>query len=694
MKKLACILLSVIVLLGLATAVVWAAPPGQGEGPELVAEMSWDKDAVYAGTTVAVEITIRNEGVAQVPDDAEVKFRLQVWAVDGATEPESTTEEITLDKAAGLGPEDAPLEITQSFDAPAEGNYNLVAVLTGLGDEPLEYSEPLAVQSALPPGIARLFAGLGMFAAVMAILAVGTEVLMDSVKPLLGMKQKVTAMEAFDKLKQELPGQLADLGVDPEARKGVNKLIEDAENKLKQVTEATAITGDISDAMLAGDLGQAFKKFKALQDKVAEIQGLEADAQALDKENKLKGLEKDLEDLKKGFKQGVADGFSKLRQRFPFGRPVMDQIEPAIMSSIDEITVETTVDQLGEVAKSFKTVFSENGPQLTGEWLRSKVDTVLSEGRKGAVDLLDGEVVPVLQALGFTEDTIGAIRSGLEGAVDSVDRATRDKANTYVLAVQELLRGVEDRRNLMQSPWRKIYRRLRKSDTLAFWGTIPGVLFAAAGIIAAFIPGLWANWFQGMLVAAASLLGGALVGWVVGHATLAAWRNAKGEGSGFTLGEFLQKVEKVYNIARGRAEQPEHMYGQVDKTVVDDIDGAGPTTIAKLLLEREDFHRDEEASRIRILRAISIIIGTYLAYLFKIDALDLLEQALPGVSQYNVSLTQDLTAGIVLTGLAASAGSKFWRDLLGRLQATKQQAESTAVMLRKAKATLGVEEQS
>ena len=84
------------------------------------------------------------------------------------------------------------------------GDHTLVVNVDGLEPkiQQLEVSE-----SALPPELARLFAGLGMFFAMMAILAVGAEVVVDILRVLLGMKRKVTAMEAFNKLANQLPGE-------------------------------------------------------------------------------------------------------------------------------------------------------------------------------------------------------------------------------------------------------------------------------------------------------------------------------------------------------------------------------------------------------------------------------------------------------------------------------------------------------
>jgi len=73
-----------------------------------------------------------------------------------------------------------------------------------------------------------------------------------------------------------------------------------------------------------------------------------------------------------------------------------------------------------------------------------------------------------------------------------------------------------------------------------------------------------------------------------------------------------------------------------------------------------------------------------------VDAFDYLKYALPGIERINralplAGLPEGLTAGMVLTGFAASAGSAFWHDQLDRLQAAKKQAESVAVSVRQVK---------
>jgi hypothetical protein len=55
------------------------------------------------------------------------------------------------------------------------------------------------------------------------------------------------------------------------------------------------------------------------------------------------------------------------------------------------------------------------------------------------------------------------------------------------------------------------------------------------------------------------------------------------------------------------------------------------------------------------------------------------------------NLENVITPGIILTGLAASAGSAYWHDVLDRLQAAKKGTEAAAKLLQQAKSISDVE---
>ena len=96
--------------------------------------------------------------------------------------------------------------------------------------------------------------------------------------------------------------------------------------------------------------------------------------------------------------------------------------------------------------------------------------------------------------------------------------------------------------------------------------------------------------------------------------------------------------------------------------------------------------------RVKWLRFTSVVVGICLAYILRVDSGDLLRDMLPLADMLTTGLTPDtsvtilgyvmhlhaLTAGIVLTGLAASAGSGFWHDQLTRLRSAKDVSEEIA----------------
>jgi len=82
-------------------------------------------------------------------------------------------------------------------------------------------------------GIEEIVGTLGLYAAMMAVLAVGTEVVIDMVRPVFGLQRKMTTEEAFTKLNAWLPGAVKDLGLPKEAE----TRLEATMKELKETTE-------------------------------------------------------------------------------------------------------------------------------------------------------------------------------------------------------------------------------------------------------------------------------------------------------------------------------------------------------------------------------------------------------------------------------------------------------------------------
>ncbi len=128
---------------------------------------------------------------------------------------------------------------------------------------------------------------------------------------------------------------------------------------------------------------------------------------------------------------------------------------------------------------------------------------------------------------------------------------------------------------------------------------------------------------------------------------------------------------------------------KLDPTIKDASEAAGK------LLEIERRDKREASSRIQQMRLSSVFVGVILAYFLQIDSADLLRDLFPQNANFlsmaliphdatffawvgsKLHITMyDLSAGVILTGLAASAGSGFWHDQLSRLQSVKKGAEA------------------
>lgn len=78
-----------------------------------------------------------------------------------------------------------------------------------------------------------------------------------------------------------------------------------------------------------------------------------------------------------------------------------------------------------------------------------------------------------------------------------------------------------------------------------------------------------------------------------------------------------------------------------------------------------------EKQRITILRVVSAVIGIIIAVLLKIDTFDILGVLFPPSVQTILTQPGAQLGGMAVTGLAASAGSSFWHDMLGRVRNLK-----------------------
>jgi hypothetical protein len=677
MNKRILIAILVFTLLAFAAASAWAAA-GEGTVPDLVpTSFSVKPEAPYPGQEIVVAVDFQNQGDTAIKD-AKVPYIIEVEDADILLDDDY---EVTNLEPGGEG------EFTKAFYAPKdERTYDLNVTFNG---ETRQFK--FVVETALPPEVARLFAGLGVFAAVMAIMAVGTEVVLEPFKSVLGLKQKVSAMEALDQLKKELPGQLTGLGVDTGQIKGVQALFDSLETTLEPVTNINAAL----DAIKKGLLGDAITE-------IEEMGNLLPAGANLNIPEVRKKAEKSLEEWKETVISKIEEGFAKLRDILPFSDVIASQIneiEKRVIDEIKGVRVEDLINAANKVPELHRAVIEPlqkalADPAQAKSWLDSQVDTVLEGGKDQVVKLVDENLIPTLRGLGFQDDHVGAFEKEVKAKLDSAGRFAQHQMTTYTKSVRNLLLAVEDRRQEMQSPARKIWRTFRDNKHLTLGAAIAFLVFSVGGIVLAVLigPSWGAVWWL-------AVVGGLVLG------LLAAWGVQKRWPASEKLGEFLQGIEQWINRLRDPDQKPEN-YGKIHHEAEKRIKEMLPSSVAKVLLQEEDKHRDEETSRLRLLRVFSIIVGVVLAYWLRIDAAEYLNYAIPGIQEQvnNVVpfaawhnrwawIPEELTVGIVLTGLAAAAGSKFWRDLLGRLQTARGQAEEAARLVRQVKGTVGLERQ-
>ncbi len=103
--------------------------------------------------------------------------------------------------------------------------------------------------------------------------------------------------------------------------------------------------------------------------------------------------------------------------------------------------------------------------------------------------------------------------------------------------------------------------------------------------------------------------------------------------------------------------------------------------IALKLATLRQKHAGTEKSRITALRVISALIGILISSVMQINTFEILGVLFPDdvIASLNTPIGQ--VGGIIATGLAASAGSSFWHDMLGRVRNLKNLSQDAQKMI-------------
>lgn len=720
----------VFVLILLLAAVFATAVAAQTPGPRLaISEIAAEPTPIRVGAETLFIVTYGNEGDAAVPPETTADVHLTV--TDLRNEEKLADCRAEVDVAALAPGETARVPLTACPVIFLEENAHRVqATITDLsgtaatadGGRTLTVN-PAPYQSNLPADLGQVFAGLGIFIAVMAIVAVGTEVVIDTFKVAAGLKSKVTAGEALDRMARYMPGELATLGVNAAAQHQFRALAEEMKSTLASTLEPVRTLGEMRQQLVDGRYGAAY----------AEIEKLLPAQGAIAQQN--------LARFRQQVTLYVDRVLADVEQTFHVNAKMMERLRQLVHEKIAAFDGQNPGDFLEELFAALQDLHFW-ATQIADGWLAQQTDLFVAQGSGEVLRRFDEDVTPLLLSLGLADASVTAVRHSLETQLRIIGTGVERASGAFITSMRNVLDAVELRRYETQSPLRKIWRLLRRwrSGQWTRWS-----LYGLYGVLAlALLLGLFGLMLTWLLLPQPQSVGAAvrlqiLPGWLwvllyviyvavlfgltlligqIGKAVYARRVEKSAEPaavkqrykSTLTNATVLLRVETLFNLIRAGFE-----FEKVDPNAFDKPASVAKyeqelqlhldeETAAQFILARTDQQRDEEESRLRWLRVISFVIGLLIGYLLQIDALRLLGEAFPGVieglnftvlsgEQLNtwrpwLSPDKAITVGIILTAFAASAGSAFWHDRLDQLQATKKATETAAKLLSEAQQTV------
>jgi len=135
-------------------------------------------------------------------------------------------------------------------------------------------------------------------------------------------------------------------------------------------------------------------------------------------------------------------------------------------------------------------------------------------------------------------------------------------------------------------------------------------------------------------------------------------------------------MAELDRIAKAQATAAEETLKQLG--LEEQVDTVKKEIAIKLSALREKYAASQR-QRITILRTLSAVIGIIIAFALQINTFDILGSFFSADVMTSLNSQWGHIGGIVLTGLAASAGSSFWHDMLGRVRNIKDTVKQVEV---------------
>jgi len=444
-------------------------------------------------------------------------------------------------------------------------------------------------------GISAIFATLGIYVVTMFTMAIGTEIVVDILKGVVGkpfgLKSKPNTRKTIADYKAFLPGNLEDLGISAEAKRRLEKQVHNLEKLLEPLFTVEAVNYHLRE-----------KEFSAA------LTAVHADHIGPDLIDK----------AKEAVKEQIQTLIDNIDTTSTLGKTIQVTCKKGDLLN----KVERKIDRLGRKAAQVtpEQIYAATAELISGEfadgvtaWTRAYFNSLQEESYETAKSIYENKLQPQIRAFGLGDNLQQQIEGQFDRFLDTLQ--TYRGTDIYIDSLNQLLTDLENQRNQVQS--------------------------GIAALVERFI-----NWIKELL-------------------------------------------------RRTRLQHPMLSPTEISIRINDSGEAASK------LLTLEHLEKQQEKQRIQRLRFLSVILGTGIAYFLRVDSVDLLKDLFPAdasflyitiISQDSAFLNWlqntlripafDLTAGIILTGLAVSAGSTFWHDQLGRLQSIKKRVDGAEEVLR------------
>ena len=456
-----------------------------------------------------------------------------------------------------------------------------------LQDEP---ADEAATSTSTPvdslfDGVGAILATLGVYVVTMFTMAIGTEIIVDIFKGILGkplgLKSQPNSRKTLAEYQAFLPGQLDDLGVSAEAKLKLERQTEQLKKLLEPAFTAEAVVTHLRQ-----------QEFTAA---LAAI-GLE-------------NIGDDMINQVKGVAQAEVESLvARLNTTTSLGKAVQVALERSdlvekVNKAIDRLAGKATAVTPDQIYHATATLVTGEIAEGVTAWTRAYFISLQEESYDTAKSIYENQLRPQIIGFGLPPNVENQILGQFDKYLENL--------HTY--------RGTDV---YLESLNRLLYELQVQRDEVRSW-----------------IGELWSSVVDGI---------------------------------------------KRLLIRAPRMQHPALKPEIYNPCIKDSTEAA-----AKLLdLERKE--KELEDKRIRRTRFLSVLFGIFIAYLLQIDSADLLRDLFPpqanfltmallpanfinwAQTTFGLQTVYNLSAGVILTGLAASAGSGFWHDQLSRLQNVKK----------------------